>query len=171
MYDIITNELNSIYEFCKELDKESIGIDSLINTDLSTADFVISDIITYLSLLCSCDNDVSEDELWVILNNLNISNHTLDRLSNIVSCRYDKIDISSLYSTVSDSIQILVKADMLKLGDGNLYSIKLLNVYKCLGDEIITADGKISDEEAYYYNEFIKMLKTYISRKLAIHIL
>ena len=59
---------------------------------------------------------------------------------------------------------------MLKLGKDVLYSLELLNIYKYLGNNIISADGIVAGDEIYSYKWFINELKKYISKKLHISI-
>lgn len=164
MREIIISELKGIYEFCDKLDKRWLGIDTLLNTDLSTADFVLQDILTFLYWLCISDGNIDEKEISFIIKSLDINTIDIDEIKKNLKV----IDTIPIANPISDSIQVLVKADMLKLGDGILYSVKLLNIYKYLGNNILSADGIVVKDEVYSYNWFIGEMKKYISRKLQI---
>lgn len=166
MQNYIISNLKSIYTFCDNLDKEWLGIDTLLDTNLSTADFVLRDIITFLYWLSISDGNLNDSEFNYIIDSLGINALDLDEIKE--SLKY--INAVPIANPISDSVQVLVKADMLKLGKDVLYSLKLLNIYKYLGNNIISADGIVAGDEVYSYKWFINELKKYISKKLHISI-
>ena len=79
MQNYIISNLKSIYTFCDNLDKEWLGIDTLLDTNLSTADFVLRDIITFLYWLSISDGNFNDNEFNYIIDSLGINALDLDR--------------------------------------------------------------------------------------------
>lgn len=164
----VLKDFDTICALCSELDEECFGIDTLINTEFTTSECIVSDMLEFVSLLCSCDKTINPDILWNVLSPFCISSEVKSKILGILSRYFDNIAHLKKFAFAPDSVQVLVKVDMLKRYSDILYSVKLLDIYKYIGNEIVLADGFSSEISEYYYEEYIDMLKRYISIKLGI---
>ena len=162
------SELNEIAELKAEFDRACNSFKELGDKTGCIIDLGFSvrmGMTDFLSYLAACDGLLTLEEAKVI-SAISGENKTPGQIG--FDMKYSKIFSPGFKKNVPYVFRLLVKveADMIGQGSQSDVATSLINMYRVLGEFLITVDGKANDAETEALNGYIGLLERHRNKKL-----